>query len=344
MVNHFTPFTRSLSMAALAVGCAISSVQADPLRSGWALDSSASRVTFESEHSGGVVETHAFDAYRGVIDVSGAAILKVRLASVDTQKDLRDVRLRFLFFETFKFPEATIRAQIERDDLFALEKERQKIMTLPISLDLHGRTQEMSAEVVAALNENNTVSVSSVAPIMVRPDEFDLMDGLERLEDAFYGEIRPEFPVSFNFVFRPYETDLPMLVATTDVTPEACETRLSEAATAGQVQFQKGSYEVADSSKPALERVYQVVNACAGLTITVEGHTDSVGKKTANQSLSERRAASVARYLVKMGLPENRVSARGRGESAPIAPNDTPDNRAKNRRIEFHVDQLDLQG
>ena len=105
------------------------------------------------------------------------------------------------------------------------------------------------------------------------------------------------------------------------------------------MSFQKGSYEVAETSRSTLERVATIVDECDGLTITVEGHTDSVGAERANQALSERRAESVAKYLVKLGLPESRVSARGRGEAAPIAPNDTAENRAKNRRIEFHVDR-----
>ena len=313
---------------------------ADPLQSGWALDAGASEVSFESTYSNGSSESHAFRAYRGVIDRSGAAVVKLRLASLDTQNDLRDVRLRYLFFETFKFPEATIRAQIVRDDLIALDERRALTIKLPFSLELHGKTKDLSAEVLATVGEGKVVSVRSVAPIIIQAEDFGLSPGLSRLQDAYYGEIQPAFPVSFNFVFRPYETDLPVLVTSSSkATPEVCATRLTEASTSGQVSFQKGSYEVAETSRPTLERVATIVDECDGLTITVEGHTDSVGAERANQALSERRAESVAKYLVKLGLPESRVSARGRGEAAPIAPNDTAENRAKNRRIEFHVDR-----
>lgn len=339
MVNVFTHYIRTLFLVGTFLSANVIPAQADPLQSAWALDAGASRVSFESAYSSGVSESHAFRAYRGIIDRSGAAVLKLHLASLDTQNDLRDVRLRFLFFETFKFPEATIRAQIARDDLIALEKQRQMTIKLPFKLDLHGETKELSVDVLATVGEGNAVSISSVAPVVIRADDFGLMAGLSRLQDAYYGDIQQEFPVSFNFIFRPYETDLPVLVSSSEVRPEVCATRLLEAATSGRVSFQKGSHEIAESSRPTLERVAGAVSECDELILTVEGHTDSVGAESANQSLSERRANSVAKYLIKLGLPENQVTARGRGEVAPIAPNDTAQNRAKNRRIEFHIGQ-----
>jgi len=338
MVNVFVRSIWSLCIAGCILAGTALPAQSDPLSSGWALDAGASKVTFESLSSSGTPETHAFHAYRGVIDRSGAAVMKLRLASVDTQNDMRDVRLRFLFFETFKFPEATIHTQISRENLFALEENRQSEMTLPITLDLHGETKDLSAKVLVSVGEENAVSVVSAAPVVIRAKDFGLMEGLSRLQDAYYGDIQQEFPVSFKFVFRPYETDLPVLASANEMTPEICENRLSEAATTGRVSFQKGSHEVAESSRPMLEKVADIVNECEGMTITVEGHTDSVGAESSNKALSERRADSVAKYLVKMGLSENRVNAEGRGETTPIAPNDTADNRAKNRRIEFHAD------
>jgi len=113
MVNFASRYVWLAGCAALVFCCGSFSAQADPLNSGWALDAGASTITIESEHSSSVVETHTFRAARGIIDVSGAVVLKVRLASLDTEHDLRDVRLRFLFFETFKFPEATIRAHVQ---------------------------------------------------------------------------------------------------------------------------------------------------------------------------------------------------------------------------------------
>ncbi len=69
----------------------------------------------------------------------------------------------------------------------------------------------------------------------------------------------------------------------------------------------------------------------------VEGHTDSRGNEDKNQALSERRAASVMKYLVQKGVDSSRLEARGYGPDKPIADNDTSAGREKNRRVEFII-------
>ncbi len=76
------------------------------------------------------------------------------------------------------------------------------------------------------------------------------------------------------------------------------------------------------------------------LPLTIEGHTDNLPLRNGktNLELSAERAVNVLRIFVKCGYPEKLLSARGYGEYRPIAPNDTPEGRAKNRRIEFVID------
>jgi outer membrane protein OmpA-like peptidoglycan-associated protein len=76
---------------------------------------------------------------------------------------------------------------------------------------------------------------------------------------------------------------------------------------------------------------------CPNRSVSVEGHTDAVGADAYNQDLSERRANSVMDYLVGKGLPASRLSAKGFGESNPIATNETPEGRALNRRVELRL-------
>jgi len=73
----------------------------------------------------------------------------------------------------------------------------------------------------------------------------------------------------------------------------------------------------------------------------VEGHTDSTGSDDYNQQLSERRAASVKVEFVKAGMAEANVRAIGKGESQPIASNDTPEGRQQNRRVVIVVTPAD---
>jgi outer membrane protein OmpA-like peptidoglycan-associated protein len=69
----------------------------------------------------------------------------------------------------------------------------------------------------------------------------------------------------------------------------------------------------------------------------VDGHTDSTGTSEHNLTLSQRRADSVAGYLIDQDIPGNQITARGFGETQPTATNDTPEGRQMNRRVEIHI-------
>jgi len=71
--------------------------------------------------------------------------------------------------------------------------------------------------------------------------------------------------------------------------------------------------------------------------VMIVGHTDAVGTDAYNQGLSERRASSAASYLSGQGIPRDRIDANGRGETEPIAPNETDAGRAENRRVEVAI-------
>jgi len=71
------------------------------------------------------------------------------------------------------------------------------------------------------------------------------------------------------------------------------------------------------------------------LSFSVEGHTDSDGDTDANQKLSEDRAMTVMNKLISMGISADRLSTKGFGESNPLAPNNTSEGKANNRRVEF---------
>jgi outer membrane protein OmpA-like peptidoglycan-associated protein len=78
---------------------------------------------------------------------------------------------------------------------------------------------------------------------------------------------------------------------------------------------------------------------CPTRSVSVEGHTDATGDAAYNQSLSERRANAVLGYLADKGVDASRLSAKGFGESSPIAPNETREGRALNRRVELRLVQ-----
>ena len=101
--------------------------------------------------------------------------------------------------------------------------------------------------------------------------------------------------------------------------------------------FDTNSAVIMPGSESILNNAVKVLNDNASVHVRVEGHTDSRGSAAHNKGLSERRANSVVAYLVGEGINADRLSAIGYGEAAPVAPNDTPENMYKNRRVDLVV-------
>jgi outer membrane protein OmpA-like peptidoglycan-associated protein len=105
----------------------------------------------------------------------------------------------------------------------------------------------------------------------------------------------------------------------------------------GSITFQTDSYNLREDFYPVLDSVGQVLAKYADTTLRVTGHTDSTGSRAYNQTLSERRAGSVADYLVVRGVGRERVLNVGKGPDEPVATNDSAEGRAQNRRVELYV-------
>lgn len=90
-------------------------------------------------------------------------------------------------------------------------------------------------------------------------------------------------------------------------------------------------------SAALVETLASAAIQCSTFQVSVEGHTDSDGNEAYNQDLSHRRAKAVADQLISLGVSPQRVTFRGYGETVPVASNDTPAGKEKNRRIEFKV-------
>ncbi|NND70349.1 MAG: OmpA family protein, partial [Rhodothermales bacterium] len=105
----------------------------------------------------------------------------------------------------------------------------------------------------------------------------------------------------------------------------------------GGVQFLSNSDQLTSSAKLILTDAAQLLRAAPGSRIEVRAHTDSQGSESNNLSLSKRRARAVVIYLMSQGVLLEQLSARGYGETIPIASNSTSEGRAQNRRVEFIV-------
>lgn len=106
------------------------------------------------------------------------------------------------------------------------------------------------------------------------------------------------------------------------------------------ITFEPQSVVLNEQVKQELERVVKLMNDNPTLHLQVAGHTDDVGTEAENFSLSQRRVDSVIEYLTSKKIDANRLQGKGFGESQPLISNDTPENRAKNRRFELIVLQI----
>lgn len=105
------------------------------------------------------------------------------------------------------------------------------------------------------------------------------------------------------------------------------------------VLFQTGQAELTPLAKQRLETVAQALAAYPDRAIVIEGHTDAQGDEEKNRQLSLQRADAVRSYLTQRGVPPDRMHVYGRGESEPVASNDTVEGRANNRRVEIVIER-----
>ncbi|RPH37035.1 OmpA family protein, partial [bacterium] len=103
------------------------------------------------------------------------------------------------------------------------------------------------------------------------------------------------------------------------------------------VTFQSGSAKLLKPSEAVMEKALLALKQNPGLRVEIAGYTDNEGSISANDKLSKGRAQTVKTWLTMRGIAANRLTAVGYGSRTPIASNLTPEGRAKNRRIEFHV-------
>ena len=102
------------------------------------------------------------------------------------------------------------------------------------------------------------------------------------------------------------------------------------------IYFDTGSDGIRQESAPTLKEIGTMLKDHADLKLTIEGHTDNVGKAESNQTLSEKRAAAVRQYLIdNYQIEAARLEAKGLGQTKPVGTNDSAEGRQQNRRVEL---------
>jgi OmpA-OmpF porin, OOP family len=158
--------------------------------------------------------------------------------------------------------------------------------------------------------------------------------------DAFYdlavdqirGELRTDLPQEWHAT-----TDITVKPPASSVDPTVCQQLFAELLAKSKIRFESNKATIDRDSAGLLDRMIETAMRCPTASIEVGGHTDTDGEADANMALSQRRAQAVVDYMVRAGVPADRLKAVGYGETEPVASNDTDEGKAQNRRIEFLV-------
>ncbi|MFC5407800.1 OmpA family protein [Larkinella bovis] len=141
--------------------------------------------------------------------------------------------------------------------------------------------------------------------------------------------------VSFDFTQKREGEGLTMSVPLEPIKPADGGAASKE--TLNNLFFETGRYDLAEKSRTELDRLAKFLEVNPSVKIEISGHTDDQGGAANNLELSRKRAQSVVEYLVNAGIPVARIKSAGYGETRPVAPNTSDENRKLNRRIEWKI-------
>lgn len=183
---------------ALVLGVALCA----PAAAEWTLDNGASDLTYVSTKKGHTGEVNEFDQLSGSLK-EGRAKVTIDLASVDTGVDIRDQRVRKMFFKVADFPTAQLAADFEAtlvENLFPGRMTRARVTG---ELTLQGETRELELPIRLLRMDEETLVATSAAPVVINAEDFGLDESLKALREvAGLDTISRAVPVHFNLVFR----------------------------------------------------------------------------------------------------------------------------------------------
>lgn len=167
----------------------------------WSLNNDASTLSFVTVKAEHVAEVHTFDTLSGEIADDGSVAITIELASVNTLIPIRNERMQAMLFETELFSEASISAAIDLDAMAAMDSGASETIQLNFSLSMRETSRSYTAEVMVTRLEGGLVA-STLKPVIVTAEEFDLLTGVEALREvAGLPSISRAVPVSFTVVF-----------------------------------------------------------------------------------------------------------------------------------------------
>lgn len=169
---------------------------------GWTLWNQASALNFVSTVNSSLSEVHSFTNMDGSISETGEAVLKVDLASVETNNALRNKRIRKIIFDTENFQELLISIKLDADQFASLTVSRPAVMEVNTTIRLHGISKDITANLLVTRLQTGCLLITSLHPVLVSLADFGLLDNLEKLRSlAKVESIANTVPVTLNLFY-----------------------------------------------------------------------------------------------------------------------------------------------
>ena len=194
-------FASLLTLA--ACGQTASEEPAPVIEGAWEVDSAASRLSYVSIKQGEIAETNTFETVTGSVTGAGEATVEIDLASVSTGVDIRNERMRDIFFSVADNPKATVTATVDPASFEALAVGESADTTLDGTLSLAGVEAPFQAEVSVTRAGPDRVIAVTDKPVIIEAGRFELADELAELQElAGLDSITPVVPVTFSIAFQ----------------------------------------------------------------------------------------------------------------------------------------------
>ena len=182
----------------LLIGVFSATVQAD-----YQLDSAQSSLHFVSIKKDKIAETHSFQRLSGIISADGAAKIIIDLASVETNIPIRNERMKSLLLETAVYPTAEVSATLDEAQLTGIAVGGSVILPAALTLDLHGHSVAIQADLRVTGLHGGALLVTTVRPVLLSAFDFSLDAGIQKLmEVANLPSISTAVPVTFTLIFK----------------------------------------------------------------------------------------------------------------------------------------------
>jgi outer membrane protein OmpA-like peptidoglycan-associated protein len=210
-------------------------------------------------------------------------------------------------------------AEAERSRLAAEQAAREKAEADAAKAAALAQEQQAQSQAQAAQAQAETAQSQAAAAKAAAEEEAERARQAASQAEREKAALRAQLLEQLNTILQTRDTARGLIVNMSDVL------------------FDTASYTLKPAAREKLAKISGVVLAHPGLNLKVEGYTDSVGSDEYNQKLSENRASTVRSFLIDQGVPASAVTAQGFGKTQPVASNDTPEGRQKNRRVELVV-------